>query len=222
MAAFVALVLAACLLCGCSETSEPAKESHQSPLEFLPLKVNVKQRTTTTVAGSGGRLLLTIDDITGGQVMVSLANSEGDVVLASRSLEPRQTVDFKFHGFDYTLVLSQLDTTLVGDDRATFEILPHTHSGLTEEDRIKRLILAVKNEGAVFIRNGSEHSAAEAADHLESKWNSARDEIETAEEFIEQIGSKSSTSGDPYRIKYADGKVVDAGDFLRQKLNEIE
>src|SRR5690349_1075393 len=68
----------------------------------------------------------------------------------------------------------------------------------TETQKIEQLITAVRElKDASFVRNGKEYTAAEAADHLQSKWDKAKDQITTAAMFIEKIASKSSASGKP-------------------------
>ncbi len=50
-----------------------------------------------------------------------------------------------------------------------------------EKEKIQHLINSVeKMEGASFIRNGSEHSGTEAANHLRMKLEKAGDRIKTA------------------------------------------
>jgi hypothetical protein len=211
------------LVSGCSE-DEPAAiiAEKRAPLAEVPVEMLVKQRTTSAVPGSDGKLLLTIDDITDGQVMVTLA-TDGKPVLTTRSLKPDEFVDFTFESVDYELKLRRLDNALVGEDSATFEISVPTEGGISESDKIDRLISAVEGlNDAKFIRNGSEYSATEAAEHLRTKLEAAGNQIKSADDFIEQIGSKSSTSGEPYQIKFAEGKTVNAGDFLREKLTEIK
>jgi hypothetical protein len=75
-------------------------------------------------------------------------------------------------------------------------------------------------EGAVFVRNGEEHEAKEAAGHLRTKWQWKKDEIRTAEQFIEVVATKSSQSGELYTMRLADGSVVKVGDYLRARLGE--
>lgn len=60
-------------------------------------------------------------------------------------------------------------------------------------------------EGASFIRNRASHPAAAAAAHLRLKWEKQEKEIATAEDFIRLCGSKSTTSGERYRIRFEDG-----------------
>lgn len=72
-----------------------------------------------------------------------------------------------------------------------------------------------------FIRNGSEHEPKEAREHMERKLNAADGRIQTIPDFIEHIGSKSSMSGKPYLVKFADGKTVEAGVWLKERWEEI-
>jgi hypothetical protein len=92
-----------------------------------------------------------------------------------------------------------------------------------EDSRITALIAAVESlQDAKFVRNGSEHDAKAAADHLRLKLGKAGERVKTAEEFIEGCASKSSFTGEKYLIRYADGKEVEAGTFLQDKLKEID
>lgn len=94
---------------------------------------------------------------------------------------------------------------------------------LTEAQKIDRLILYVKNlEAAVFIRNGSEHTTAEAAAHMQSKREKHAKCARTANDFISNTASKSSYSGKPYFIKFKDGKIIPAEEVLRKELKRLE
>jgi hypothetical protein len=99
----------------------------------------------------------------------------------------------------------------------------HAATPPAEARKIEALIAAVAAQrDAVFIRNGSEHTAAQAAAHLRLKWTNAGGRIRTAEDFIRYCASKSSLTGRKYRIRFADGREVDAGDFFRAELRRIE
>ena len=74
---------------------------------------------------------------------------------------------------------------------------------------------------AVFIRNGTDYTSAQAADHLRLKLRNAGARVRTAEDFIACCATGSSASGEKYRIRFADGRVVDNAVFLRQKLAEF-
>ncbi len=94
-----------------------------------------------------------------------------------------------------------------------------------EERKIQYLLQEVARLDGVFIRNGLEYPPAEAAAHLKMKLEKAMDSWFapdqsqwTAEMFIDRIASKSSMSGEPYAIKFKDGRTVPAGDWLHERL----
>jgi hypothetical protein len=92
-----------------------------------------------------------------------------------------------------------------------------------EKFKIEALIAAVEAQpDAVFIRNGSEHRAAQAAAHLRMKWRRAGGRIRTADDFISHLATASSFTGRRYRIRFADGREVDAAVFFRGELAKID
>jgi hypothetical protein len=186
--------------------------------------MTAQQRTTTVVPGSDAALRLTIDDITHGQVIASLVNSDGESVLAATSLTPGDSAAFKFGDETYQLTLKELNNALVGEDFATFVVSSGpTAVAPSERAKIERLLSLVEAaKDDVFIRNGEEYSAKEAADHLRAKWNAAGNSIATAEEFIDEIGAKSSLTGEPYHVRVASGAELLASDYLRAKLAQGE
>lgn len=87
---------------------------------------------------------------------------------------------------------------------------------------VAALIVRVEHaQGVVFIRNGSDHSAVEAAAHLRRKLGAAHGRISTAEQFIDHIGTRSSMTGIAYRVRFADGREIDSAAWLRQLLREL-
>ncbi|GAB3201673.1 hypothetical protein ABID22_001414 [Pontibacter aydingkolensis] len=102
-------------------------------------------------------------------------------------------------------------------------VINRTEAGLTEVEKVDRLIQFVRGlEGATFIRNGSEHTCKQAADHLQAKWLKHKDKISSAREFIELLASKSGFSGEPYKIRFKDGTVQTTGFVLSQELKRLE
>jgi hypothetical protein len=94
---------------------------------------------------------------------------------------------------------------------------------LTDAQKIDRLIAHVRAlEGAVFIRNGREHTAEEAAKHMQLKRDKAGERCDTAEEFIRVCASFSSRSGEAYLIRLPDGRTRTAEDVLRERLATLE
>lgn len=77
---------------------------------------------------------------------------------------------------------------------------------LTETQKIEALVKHIAElKDAVFVRNGKEYDAKTAAKFIKGKWDANKDEIKTAEDFIEKAASFSSTSGKPYLIRFKDG-----------------
>jgi uncharacterized short protein YbdD (DUF466 family) len=90
-----------------------------------------------------------------------------------------------------------------------------------ETKKIDFLISSVENlKGTKFIRNGSEYTGKEAAEHLRMKLKNAGKRVQTAEDFIRLCASKSYISGKPYTIRTSDGKTVTSEDFFREKLRK--
>lgn len=92
-----------------------------------------------------------------------------------------------------------------------------------ERARIEYLLAVVASlHDAQFIRNGTAYDSAAAVEHMRLKLSAAGSRVRTAEDFINSCASVSSVSGRPYEIRFADGRVVTSGDFLRQKLMEFD
>lgn len=69
------------------------------------------------------------------------------------------------------------------------------------EGEIRHLIEFVGNSGCLFIRNGDEHDARSAADHLAMKYGKARSRLTNADAFIEHVASRSFFTGKEYRVR---------------------
>lgn len=219
LTSFRCLVVGLSALLGCAD--QAAQVEPPSKLPIPASKMSAAQRSTSSVPGSDDKLKLTIDDITRGQVIASLSHADGAPVLSPASMKSGDSRPFSIGSQKYQLTLVSLNNELIGDDTAEFQIAPP--SALTETKKIEMLIDAVERlEGAKFIRNDSDYAPGEAASHLRRKWEAAGDRVKTADAFIEHLGAKSSTTGKPYQIRMADGKVIDSEAFLRKKLAEIE
>ena len=92
----------------------------------------------------------------------------------------------------------------------------------SEAAKIRYLIGSVEAlQGVKFLRNGSEYDAKKAADHLRLKLKMAGDRVKTAEDFIRLCGSKSSVSGEAYRMRLPDGTTMYAEAFFRERLKAL-
>ena len=83
---------------------------------------------------------------------------------------------------------------------------------------IQYLLESIGQSHCVFIRNGETHAAAEAESHLRMKYRNGKFWVDSAEQFIKRIASKSSWSGDPYYIDCLDTDRRLSCDWLAEKL----
>ncbi len=91
-----------------------------------------------------------------------------------------------------------------------------------EQSKIDWLIDQVGSSGATFIRNGKEYEAKKAVSHLKSKLFFAGSRVQTARDFIVGVASHSEASGKIYEVRFADGKQKPVGDWLAERLNDLE
>ncbi len=87
-------------------------------------------------------------------------------------------------------------------------------------DEIDYLIAEIGRSGCNFIRNGKMHSARIGRAHLRSKRRLNAHLIDSTEEFIEKIASRSVTSGKPYLIKCRGRPAQPAGEWFTALLAE--
>ena len=193
-------------------------------------ELTVVQRTSRAIPGSGGKILITIGDITHGRTTLSIASAGGETIHAPVSVSKNERVEFSFGARRYVLTVAELRNALIGQDAGVFVIEParsqaedRAGDSLNETEKIERLIQRVaRMEDAVFIRNGEAYGAEAAAEHMRDKWEWKRDEIRTAREFIEKAASESSFTGSPYKIRFEDGREVSSRAFLLSELSRIE
>ena len=86
------------------------------------------------------------------------------------------------------------------------------------EQTIQHLISYVSGSELTFVRNASEYTPTEAAEHMLKKYHHFRDDIETPEEFIALCASMSLLSGKPYQVIDRQGNTLRTSDWLRAEL----
>ena len=91
-----------------------------------------------------------------------------------------------------------------------------------EQSKIDWLIDQVGSSGAAFIRNGQSYEAKKAVSHLKQKLWFAGKRVQTARDFIAGVASHSEESGKIYEIRFADGKQKPLGDWLTERLADLE
>lgn len=227
MKCFYPVVIVLVSLAGCRRNQPQSAEKPEPPIALnAPLQFQMTQRSTVALPRSNDRILITIDDITRGQVMMSLSWREGNVIVATRSVRENDRVTFTVDGHTYKIELKQLKNRLVREDTARFELSPaatESEQMLSENDKIEKLISSLRDiDGAKFIRNREEHTVDKAITHLRNKWEWTKAQIKTAEDFIAIVASSSSTTGKGYVIRYSDGSEITSEEWFRKQLQIIE
>ncbi len=161
-------------LSGCGRTEQAsAPEPVASIVLDAPVELIVPQSSTNPLPGSNGTVFITLDDITGGQVMTTLLLQNGTQIVATRSVLPNDVVAFTVNHHAYKIKLIRLTNILMGEDSALFKL-----------------------------------------------WKNL--EIKTAEDFINIVGSKSSTIGIPYLIRFPDGTEMKSEEWFGNQLEFME
>lgn len=78
----------------------------------------------------------------------------------------------------------------------------------------------IERSGCEFYRNGTWHGAGEAQAHLHDKYEYlvSRNLVNTTEEFIERAATKSSFSGQPYKVRCTGGAIMTSNQWLHSEL----
>ena len=85
---------------------------------------------------------------------------------------------------------------------------------------IEYLLTAVGSSNCIFIRNGTQHPAANAESHLRMKYEKTRRYIDNADEFIYKLASESSWTGKPYTLACPEVEVQATKSWLLERLAE--
>lgn len=210
---------------GATTVGAPTVQAAPPPID-VPAQgtlLRVVQRGRAVLPGSDDRVDVALGDVTGGRVRV-VVSRVGEAPLATADAAQGDVVRFTLDGHGYALGVETMRNVLVGDDWIELRLTADAPNAaadtpvIDERARIEALLAVVRGSGIVFLRNGREHTAEEAASHLRDKWSNAGDRIATTDDFIEQLASRSSQSGEAYRVRLPDGTERDAGPWLREQL----
>jgi len=89
---------------------------------------------------------------------------------------------------------------------------------LSEQQKIAYLLDAVGTSKLIFVRNSVEYPGTEAKELLQTKLKASGNTIQTADDFINNLASYSSTTGKPYYIEFPDGTMIESKIWLRARL----
>lgn len=85
------------------------------------------------------------------------------------------------------------------------------------QQEVEHLLTFVENSGCTFIRNGTKHDSAGAADHLRLKFKRGSKYVNNADQFIDRLASESSWTGRDYTV-ICDGVTQTSGRWLHKAL----
>ncbi|UCD66219.1 MAG: DUF5329 family protein, partial [Deltaproteobacteria bacterium] len=91
-------------------------------------------------------------------------------------------------------------------------------AGTTEE--IESLLLFIEQSECSFIRNGKHYDALKAREHIKKKYVYYKERITSAEDFILYSATKSSITGESYRVICNDVNMA-TSDWLKAELAEL-
>lgn len=182
--------------------------------ESFETDITVHQRSSKTMPGSRGFLTLSLDDIAGAGVLVTLKDANKAVVHDAVPMREGDGLRLTLSSETGVLVLDKLVNRAFDNDFAVFRIVKQSE---WESYCIHRLLHLIEHGNVTFIREGKEYNGDDAAAHLRKKLTRGGEKIRTLDDFILNIASKSSTTGRPYRIKRTDGAIVNAEEWLREQ-----
>ena len=90
------------------------------------------------------------------------------------------------------------------------------------DEAIQYLIGHVAGSDMTFVRNDSEYTPDEAANHMLKKYRHFREDIATPDDFIELCATKSLMSGKPYLVIDPKGNERKTSDWLRAELDAYQ
>jgi hypothetical protein len=88
---------------------------------------------------------------------------------------------------------------------------------------IDALMSKLETSGCEVNRNGTWHTGSEAKPHLLRKlqYFEEKGTVQTTEQFIELVASRSSSTGQPYLIRCGNGVPVPSGEWFSYQLKAM-
>jgi len=99
-------------------------------------------------------------------------------------------------------------------------IRPTASAAESLDQTINFLLNHIAKADAVYVRNGSTYTPAQAAEHIRAKYEHFTSQIKTPEDFIRLAASKSLLSGQPYKVRPRGEKEQTMSEWLTKALQE--
>ena len=95
-------------------------------------------------------------------------------------------------------------------------------SNALEQARIDYLLERVSKSPYNFLRNGSRYTGKQAESHFRWKYFFNRGRVKRAEDFIDQVATRSKRSGQPYWVDLPDKRRFSLRVLLMRELNSFD
>ena len=89
------------------------------------------------------------------------------------------------------------------------------------QSEIEHLLNEIGSSGCTFVRNGKQHTAEAAEDHLRMKYRRGKRYADTTENFIDRLATASSWTKKPYMIDCPGENRMPTGAWLYLRLDEL-
>ncbi len=203
------------LLISCANSD--SRNELNLPKDGFDFKLN--QRDSLEIPSLNKGVKCFIDDITAGQTQLIIESN--DKIVLSKSISDGEKFNFQIDRQKYIIQCDKLINLLIGNDFGYFKVTNFEGKALKINDETKRIVLLlekIEQSEIIFIRNGTEYDAKQAAEHLHSKWN--KTSINNVQEFIEKVASTSSTTNESYKVKLKNGTIITSKEWLIEQSKE--
>jgi hypothetical protein len=101
--------------------------------------------------------------------------------------------------------------------------IAHAEAPKNVDLEINFLLGFVEGSGCQFYRNGFWFCSKAAQEHLREKYNflNLRNQVNSAEQFIDRAATESSFSGLPYEVRCNGGAVITSRQWLTEELARL-
>jgi hypothetical protein len=98
-----------------------------------------------------------------------------------------------------------------------------TQASTVERGKIEFLIARVRKSKLIFVRNGEMYQGRQAAMLLSHKYRKRMENVKSVQQFIDEVASGSTTTGEPYYVKETkEGAAYRVRDIFLNELRELE
>lgn len=104
--------------------------------------------------------------------------------------------------------------------------LSATAAEQTSEQEISALLNTLRQSECQFERSGTWYSGEQAAEHLQGKWDYAKEDIDSSETFIREVASGSWLLGGNYHVRCPQAgstqpSITTSAEWLNEQLEQL-